>query len=125
MAQDDDPTTIRVPVLEEDLTIGIRDTVTGQVRVRTHAEEEQLTLRRDLSRSRVVVDRVAINRPVDQVPDERFEDGVRVVPVFEERLVVTKELWLVEELHIRRETYVEAVDVPVSRRVTRVDIDRD
>ncbi len=123
--QDDGSDILRVPVLEEDLTVGIREKVTGRVRVHTRAEDESLVLKRDLSRSRVVVERMPVGQPVDRVPEERMEGDVRIIPVFEERLVVTRELWLVEELHIRRETIVEAVDVPVTRRVTRVDIDRD
>ncbi len=115
---------IRIPVVEEAVTIGVRETEAGSVTVRTRTEVEELALSQDLARSRVFVDRVPINRRVESLPDERFEGDVRILPVMEERLIVSKELWLVEELHIRREDTVERVDVPVSRRVTRVEIDR-
>ena len=114
---------IRVPVIEEAISVGVREVVAGSVTVHTHAEVEEFTLSRDLARSRVAVERVAINRRVDQAPAERMDGDVRILPVLEERLIVSKELWLVEELHIRREETIEQVDVPVSRRVTRVEID--
>ena len=123
--QDDDPDVLRVPVLQEDVIVGVRETVTGRVRVHTYPEDEQIRLERDLSRTRIAVERVPINRAVQSASGERIEGDVRIIPVFEERLVVTKELWLVEELRISRETFVESVEVPVTRRVTRVDIDRD
>lgn len=122
MSQSEDD--IRIPVIEEAVTVGVREVETGSVMVRTHAEVEEFALSQDLARSRVLVDRVPINRRVEHLPEERFEGEVRILPVMEERLIVSKELWLVEELHIRREDTVERVDVPVSRRVTRVEIDR-
>lgn len=118
---DDD---MRLPIVEEAITVGVRKVDTEAVTVRTRSDVEEFALSQDLARSRVFVDRVPINRRVTSLPEERFEGDVRVLPVMEERLIVSKELWLVEELHIRREESVERVDVPVSRRVTRVEIDR-
>lgn len=113
----------RIPIIEEEITIGVREVVTGTVTVRTHAEVEKLSLVQDLARSRVSVERVPINQRVDRAPSERVEGDVRILPVLEERLIVSKELWLVEELHMRRVDTVEEVEVPVSRRVTRVTIE--
>lgn len=119
-----EPDELRVPVVEEEISIGVREVDTGTVQVRTTVDEEDLVLARDLLRSQVAIDRVPVNRRVEQVPQERIEGSVRIIPIFEERVVVTKELWLVEELHIRRDEITERVDVPVSRRMTRVDVTR-
>ena len=56
-----------------------------------------------------MVERVPVDRPVEAMPVVREEDGVLIVPVVEERLVVTKQLVLKEELQIRTQTRVEAV----------------
>lgn len=119
-----EPNELRVPIVEEEIAVGIREVATGTVQVRTSVDQDDLVLSRDLLRSKVAIDRVPINRRVEQLPQERIEGSVRVIPVFEERVVVTKELWLVEELHIRRNEVTERVDVPVSRRMTRVDVSR-
>ena len=115
---------LRIPVVQEEVALGVRTRETGSVRVRATVNEERLTLKKELTESRVAIDRVPINRRVDRAPAERMEGSTRILPVFEERLVVVKELWLVEELHIRQETVTEEVTVPVDRRMTRVEIDR-
>ena len=45
--------------------------------------------------------------------------------MIEERLVVEKRLFVVEELHLRRRTVAEPVELPVTLRRTRVEIDRE
>ena len=44
--------------------------------------------------------------------------------MIEERLVVEKRLFLVEEVHIFRSAVAEAVELPTTLRRTRVDVDR-
>jgi stress response protein YsnF len=47
------------------------------------------------------------------------------VPVLEEVLVVTKQLVLKEELHIRRRVDTEVVEVPISLRKQRAIVERE
>ena len=54
----------------------------------------------------------------------RTEDGVVIVPVMEEVLVVEKRLVLKEELHIRRQVTQENVEVPVTLRKQRAVVER-
>lgn len=48
------------------------------------------------------VERVPVNRLVDNEPQTRQEGDVTIIPVVEEVLVVEKRLLLKEEIHIRR-----------------------
>ena len=112
-------------MVEETVQVGVRQRQTGSVKIRTHVDAEHLLLKQDLHESRVDIRRVPINQKVDRAPAERMEGTTRVLPVFEERLVIVKELWLVEELHISRHDAVEQVTVPVDRRTTRVEIERN
>jgi uncharacterized protein (TIGR02271 family) len=74
----------------------------GRVQVRTRTEEFPGRLEVEALREEVEVEHV----PVGQVVSERRapweEDGVLVVPVYEEQLVVTKRLVLKEHLRVRR-----------------------
>src|SRR5205823_8047303 len=74
----------------------------GEVRVRTTVEEVPGRLEVEAYREEVEVEHV----PVGQVVTERVgpweEDGVLMVPVYEEQLVVTKRLVLREHLRVRR-----------------------
>ena len=73
------------------------------------------TLRSDaVGVTRVPVDRVIVEG--DPVPTVRTEAGVTVIPILEEILVVEKRLVLKEEVHIRRTTSDEEVEVPVTLR---------
>ena len=72
----------------------------------------------------VEVERIPINRVVDTVPQIRTDGDVTIVPVFEERLVVEKQLVLVEEVRIRRTASVENVEVPITLRKERATVER-
>jgi stress response protein YsnF len=71
------------------------------------------------------VTRVPIDREVDRAPDVRTVDGVLIVPVLEERLVIEKRLVLAEELHIRRDVVREQVETPVTLRKQRAEVVRE
>ena len=105
-----------VSLFEEELTVAKHEVATGTVRVTTKTEAHQEIAETALDRTAVEVTRVPINRPIDQAPAIRTEGDLTVVPVVEERLVITKQLFLVEELHIRHRTEQEIVREPVSLR---------
>ena len=65
-----------------------------------------------------------IDRVVEAPPEVRPEDGVTIVPVLEEVLVVEKRLVLKEELHIRRTMEAKPVAVPVTLRKQRAEVER-
>ena len=54
----------------------------------------------------------------------REEDGVLIVPVLEERLVVTTELVLKEEIRITKRSRTELVREPVTLRSERAEVER-
>ena len=114
-----------IPIVEEQAHILKRSAETERVSVRTTPEEEQVVLRDTVSREHVDVTRVAMDREVAELPQTRTEGDITIIPVVEERLVVEKRLFLVEELHLRRSTRSEPVELATSLRRTRVDIVRE
>lgn len=116
---------LHIPVLQEEAHITKRSFATEQVSVRTFTEEQQVVVRDEVSHEQVEVTRVAIGREVTEAPSIRTEGDVTIVPVFEERLVVEKRLFLIEELHLRRTTTVRAVEMPATVRRTGVAVDRE
>ena len=113
-----------IPIVEEEARIEKRESVTGRVRVRTHVDLVQEPVRASLQEETVEVTRVPVNRDITAMPEVRTENGVTIVPVVEEVLVVEKRLVLKEELHIRRQTRTEEVEVPVELRKERVEVER-
>jgi stress response protein YsnF len=113
-----------VPLVEETATVHKRETVTGRVRVQTHTDTVEELVRAEIRREGVEVTRVPIGRIVETAPEVRTDGDLVIVPVVEEVLVVEKRLILKEELHIRRTSETEPVEVPVTLRKQRATVER-
>ena len=74
----------------------------GEVEVRTEVDEVPGHLEVDAYREEIQVDHEPVGTVVSERDDPWEEDGVLVVPVYEEQLVVTRRLVLRERLRIRR-----------------------
>ena len=103
-----------IPLVDERLEVGKREVERGRLIVRTHVDlrEDMATI--DLRQDVVEVERVSVDRVVEVSPGVREEDGVLIVPILEERLVVTKQLVLKEELRIRTRTHISEFRQPVT-----------
>lgn len=121
----DERETIAIPLVEERVTTGKRQVETGRVRVRTLVEEMQETVAADLLRDEVEVERVVRDEEVASVPPVREEDGVTIVPIVEERLVVEKKLFLVGEVRLARRYVLERHEMPVTVRAQRAVVERE
>lgn len=113
-----------IPVIEETASVTTRKVVTGRVRIETRTEEVTQSLAAELLSSEVEVTRVPVGRTIDAVPDISETGDLTIIPVVEERLVVTRELYLREEIHIRRVERRETLDVPVTTRRQTARIER-
>ncbi|WP_282029703.1 YsnF/AvaK domain-containing protein [Paracoccus marcusii] len=121
MADDDDKPVLSL--VEETVTIGKRNTVTGRVRVQTVTETINETVPVNLQSVDVDVVRIPVDRVIDTIPEIRGEGDVTIIPVVEERIVMTCALLLREEIHFRQTAYRETHDIPVSVRKPRTQID--
>jgi hypothetical protein len=65
-----------------------------------------------------------VGRFVEAAEEPRIEGDVTVVPVYEERLVVEKRLFLLEEVHLRRVERAREVEVPVELRRQEAVVER-
>lgn len=88
----------RVPVAEERASISTvtEERVAARVTVRTEAQE--VPLEETLRRESAGIERVPVDRIVEEAPAIREEDGVTVIPVVEEVLV--RRFRVIEELHV-------------------------
>jgi uncharacterized protein (TIGR02271 family) len=114
-----------LPLVEETATVHKREVVTGKVRVRTVTATAEELAKATLQSDSVEVTRVPVDKMVETAPEIRTEGDVTIVPVLEEVLVVTKQLVLKEELHIRRRVETETVEVPITLRKQRAIVERE
>ena len=93
---------LRIPVVEEEVHVDTRVVelghVTVQKKVDEFLDERTLTLRQQ----HVEVERVPIDRIVDEVIEPYMDGEVYVVPVIDEEVIITRRLRLKEELRVRR-----------------------
>lgn len=123
MAQE--PDDVAIPLVEERLVVSKRVSETGRVRVHTVVDERETVVREHLSRAYVDIDRVTVNREVDEPPPIREEGDITIIPVVQEILVVQKKLVVTEELRIRRREVVEEHVEPVRLRSQRAVVERE
>ncbi|QQV77939.1 YsnF/AvaK domain-containing protein [Sphingomonas aliaeris] len=114
-----------IPVIEEQPVIGRREVETDHVRVRTVVEEKHTDVVARLSREELLVERRKVEREVATPPAPVEEGDTLVVSVVEERLVVEKRLFVIEELVIRRVAHTEDVHIPTTLKTMRAIVEQD
>jgi stress response protein YsnF len=116
---------MRIPIVEEEAHLLKQQVAREHVSVRTSTDEQQVVVRDHLNSEHVEITRVPKDEEVSHAPSVRIEGDVTIVPVLEERLVVEKRLFLVEELHVRRTVRSDEITVPTTLRRTHVEIERE
>jgi uncharacterized protein (TIGR02271 family) len=114
----------RLGLVEERISIDKERVLDGRVRVTTETDIVTEIANLDLTSETVKVTRVPFGTPVQAVPPVRTEGNVTIIPVLEERMVVEKRLFLVEEIHVEREMGIEKIEVPVELRKQSANIVR-
>ena len=120
----DDPKTDTISLVEEQVSVTKQAVLTGRVRIATQTETIEQRLPAELSSEEIEVVRVPVDRRVDAMPQMTTEGDLTIIPVVEERLVVTRELYLREEVHVRRIRRQESVEIPAETRRQTVRIER-
>ena len=114
-----------IPLVEERVLVTKRQVASGRVRVHVNVEEREEIIAEQVCRDDVEVEHVAKNERITELPHVRLEGSTTIVPVVQEVLVVEKAFVLVEEIHIRRRTVSETVEIPVKVKSERARIERD
>jgi len=92
----------RIPRIEEQVHVDKHTVETGRTRVRKHVHERTEHVDIPLEHEDVEVQRISVNRPVDAPVATRQEGDRTVISVHREVTVVTRQLVVVEEIHITR-----------------------
>ena len=115
-----------IPVVEESIRIGKRDTSHGRVRVRAYTVEEPVSESVDLREERVEIERRPVDRAISGA-DAAFQDRTLEAEEYREEAVVQKEARVVEEIGLRKtaETHRETISDTVRRTEVEIEDDRD
>ena len=94
------------------------------VRLSTSTQTLERLVDEELTHDHVTVDRVLVGRVVDAFPEIRVEGDVTIVPVVKEEIVIQRQLFLVEEVHMRRVRITERHRETVKLRKQVADVAR-
>ena len=118
-------TTTVIPIIEEQLNLSKRTVPTAHVRIEKTVEAFEAKVAEPLTRVAWQVDRVPMNLLIEEPTPVRVEGSTTIYPVFEEQLVVTKQLILREEIRVTREESQFHNDQTVMLRREHLTVTRD
>jgi len=105
-----------LPLVAEELVVD-KQTVENTVRVHKRVREEAVVVDEALRRDTVEVERVPVDRYVEQPMETRYEGDTMIIPILEEVLIVEKRLLLREEIRVtRRQSVVRDPQEYILRR---------
>jgi len=110
-----------VPVVEEQLRVGKRETSHGRVRVRSYVRETPVSEQVQLTDEHVTIERRSVDRPV--TGSDAFVERTIEAEERGEEAVVSKEARVVEEIGLRKEVETEQRTVSDTVRHTEVEIE--
>ncbi len=115
-----------IPVVEESIRIGKRDTSHGRVRVRAYTVEEPVNKSVELRDERVEIERRPVDRPLTGA-EAAFQDRTLEAEEYREEAVVQKEARVVEEIGLRKisDTHTETISDTVRRTEVEIEDERD
>jgi uncharacterized protein (TIGR02271 family) len=109
---------------EQELQVGTTTDTAGTLRVRKHVDAEHVSEVHQRSIEDADVERVRVGEE-DSGQIETLADGSISVPIFEERLVVTKQRFVRERVIVRKNTTTREHVVEAELLKERVDIEHD
>lgn len=116
---------LHLPIVEERLSVTREEVETDHVRVRTAVDTHEAVIEDTLRSDRLEVTRTPVERPVTEAPAPYQDGDTLVIPIVEERLVIEKRLFVVEEVRVSAVAGQQATRIPVSLRRTRAIVEHD
>jgi uncharacterized protein (TIGR02271 family) len=119
-----DQTDVRVPVTEEELVAGTRETERGRVHVKKDVVEEEQTVSAPVTREEVHVERVPVSGASAEPDAEAFQSEDIEIPVKGEELVTGKRARVEDELRVSKRPVTEERQASDTVRKERVNVER-
>ncbi|MDL4916009.1 MAG: YsnF/AvaK domain-containing protein [Enterobacterales bacterium endosymbiont of Blomia tropicalis] len=114
-----------IPLYREVLHAGKETVPEGEVCVRRTTVTRQVPVTETLTTVSASVEVIPVGRYVDEVPRQVSEDGVMIIPVYEERVEMVKRIYLKEEVRITTTKSEQAFSGQAEAREQLINITRN
>jgi len=94
------PEELIIPLVEERVEIEKRQYVKSQFQVERKTEIKKVDINEQLMIRQAEVKHVPIGQYISDIPQIREENGVKIIPIFEEHIEIVKKIYLKEEIRI-------------------------
>lgn len=112
-------------VIQEEMTVGTQQIARSKVRVHKRVETREEVVNAPIVHEQVFVDRIPINQLIEgDIPTERDEGDVHIIPIFEEVAVAETQLMLREEVHISKQRLTETAHQTATLRREVAEVER-
>lgn len=112
-------------VIQEEVSVSKQQVERGKIRVNKRVESREEIVNAPIVHEQVVVERVPFNRVIEEeIPTERDENGVHIIPIFEEVAVAERQLILREEVRISKRLVTASVQQVVAVQRGSVEVER-
>jgi len=118
-------TDVRIPVVEEDISVGKREVERGHVRIYSRVTEHPVEEAVRLREEKVTVERRPVDRPATEADFAAAGKDVIEMTEKAEEPVVTKRARVVEEVVVQKEVTEHTETVRGTERHTDVDVQRE
>lgn len=112
-----------IKVLQERLRVGKREVAQGSVRVRSYVIERPIEEQVRLHEERINVRRTAVDRPATAADQPLFQDRTIEARAMSEEAVINKEIYIVEEIGIEKQSSDRTETVHDTVRETKVELE--
>ena len=120
-----DDADVCIPLVAEQAHVTKTAVVTDRLRVSTSILERPFVVEDMVEHGSLAVERLAVDREVSEAPAPRQDGDTLTLSVVEERLIVEKRLFVIEEVRITRSAAVEAVTIPTTLRTMRATVEQE
>lgn len=113
-----------IPIVQESITVGKRDTMRGGARVRSYVVETPVSEQVNLREEHVSLDRRPVDQPVSGNVDELLRERTIEATEHAEEAVVGKRAVVTEEVRLKKDVSDRAETVTDTVRHTEVEVER-
>lgn len=114
-----------IPLYRETCHVGKETVTEGEVRVHRSTVTRQVPVTGTLTSVSAGVEVIPVGRYVDEIPLQVSEDGVMIIPVYEERVEMVKRIYLKEEVRITTTKSEQAFSRQAEVRERLINITRN